>query len=93
MSKKKGKEKDFKMNELDVFASEGNHCRQRPKEVNSNVYQFEAISQKYQNNVFIPYELLKEQLERDIYFEEAFCHNYGTWKFMKLTKSGKATTI
>ena len=58
--KNAGKEKDFKMTELDILASEGNHCRQKPKEVSSNVYQFEAVPQKYQNNVHVPFDSLKD---------------------------------
>ena len=32
VTKKNSKEKEYKMTELDIFASEGNHCRQNPKE-------------------------------------------------------------
>lgn len=60
VAKKNAKEKDYKMTELDILASEGNHCRQKPDEVSSNVYQFEAVPQKYPNNVHVPFDSLKD---------------------------------
>ena len=80
------------MSELDVFASEGNHCRQKPKELTSNVYQYEAIPQKYEATNNLSTQVTRYQLEQGIYLEPAFCFNYGNWKFLKQTKTGKTTT-
>ena len=71
------------MSDLDVFASEGNKCRQKPKELTSNVYQYEAISQKYQTISSQSPQLVKDQLENGTYLETSFCFNYGNWKFLK----------
>ena len=88
----RGNQKDIKMSDLDVFASEGNRCRQKPKELTSNVYQYEAIPQKYQTIQNQSSQLVKEQLERGTYVEASFCFNYGIWKFLKQQKIAKTTT-
>ena len=37
-AKKPGNQKDPKISEIDFLASEGNQCRQKPKEINSSFY-------------------------------------------------------